>query len=72
MATVRIEFDTDNAAFEDDAIGEVEAILKRVGLQAASVRGLSGQEGGVLADLDGKPIRDTYGNTVGKITVKEG
>jgi len=49
--------DTDNAAFTDDPVNEVERVLN-YGLGAMKVR----YQGGV----DDGPLRDTNGNTVGE------
>jgi hypothetical protein len=49
---VKIEFSTDNAAFEDDFGGEVERILCWIAEQ-------------VKYDRTGGNIRDLNGNTVG-------
>jgi hypothetical protein len=60
MATIRIEFETDNAAFEDT--GEIPAILRRI-------RGLF--QDSRADDLVGTThaVRDSNGNTVGRVTI---
>jgi len=61
-----IEINTDNAAFQeyDQAGSEVGRILKDL---ARSVTGLSEVD---LREYQGLKLRDSNGNTVGKVTVK--
>jgi hypothetical protein len=56
---MRIEFDTDNAAFEDNPIGEIKAILARVAQLVAN-------------GVDEAPVYDTNGNRVGFWTLNKG
>ena len=57
---IKIEFNTDNAAFEDNFITEVERVLNRA---RAAVY--------VYASTDGvETLLDTNGNVIGKVTVK--
>lgn len=62
MARVTIQFDTDNAAFEDDPVGEVAFILENL-------------EDKLLALIEGEdnniPIHDSNGNTVGEGWVED-
>jgi hypothetical protein len=61
MATVRIEFETDNAAFgetSDDALEEMQRICARA-CEAIADRCTTAR------------LRDSNGNTVGKVTVSE-
>ena len=68
MATVRIEFSTDNQAFEGHGYGEecrriLTSLANRfsdagIGLEAAG-------------RLDGLSLRDSNGNTVGRVEVTD-
>ena len=54
MASFRVQFDTNNAAFDGpDATDEIERVLRRVGAKVAT-----GEREGV--------VQDTNGNTIGK------
>lgn len=56
---ITIEFDTDNAAFEDVPFAvEVKAVLSKV----TEIINWGGQEPG-----DSSPLRDSYGNTIGEV-----
>jgi len=55
---ITIQFETDNAAFEDDASREVDQIMEAVSLA-------------VLMGVNEGAVRDTNGNTIGKFTVEE-
>ncbi|NBU04203.1 MAG: hypothetical protein EBT60_07865 [Bacteroidetes bacterium] len=60
---ITIEFDTDNAAFEDDRINEVNYILKQVTERVTD-----------SMDWDDSPIRtaisDSNGNRIGTVVIK--
>jgi len=51
----KLEFSTDNAAFDDDVQGEVARILRAVA---------DGLEDGPILNTE-RPVRDVNGNTVG-------
>jgi hypothetical protein len=66
---ITIEFDTDNAAFEDNQFAEVDRILKLVGEYAYEHMLYPNYQ------LDrnikkGHSIVDTNGNTIGKFKIK--
>lgn len=63
MATVKIEFATDNAAFEDDYLGEMKSVLDYA---AACIR-MNNKDG---READTFTLRDSNGNIVGKVTVE--
>ena len=60
---VRIEFETDNAAFEDDFDGEVAFVFER-----ARAHTLETLTHGRPTE---HPLRDSNGNTIGKVEVTE-
>jgi hypothetical protein len=63
MATVRIEFETDNAAFEANGFqGELEQLLH------SAVATITRINGCIVGPCDVK-LRDSNGNTVGKVSV---
>ena len=59
MSSIKIEFNIDNAAFEDDLPGEVLQIFHEIHDNL-----------GELADTGELRIRDSNGNTIGKAEVK--
>ena len=63
MAHVRIYIETDNAAFDDHAGEELARILDELEDKAARYASL-------LA-LDGMTVRDSNGNTIGRVDVVE-
>jgi hypothetical protein len=60
---ITITINTDNAAFENYAAGEVSHILAQL---ARDVR-----DKDLKRDVDGLKLRDGNGNTVGKVEVSE-
>lgn len=58
MSNIKIQFDIDNAIFEEDLPGEVRRILTHVSDNL-----------GTIADAGELPIRDINGNTIGAATV---
>lgn len=57
---ISIEFETGNAAFEDNGpTEEIALILEHLAKKF--------REDG---DLDGHPVQDTNGNTVGRVTIR--
>ncbi len=61
MATVTVTIETDNAAFEDP--GELPRILAALAARLPAWEMNAG-------DFDAEPIRDSNGNTVGRVTVQ--
>ena len=57
---ITIEFETGNAAFEDSPTEEIALILERLAKKFRSD-----------GDLDGNPVQDTNGNTVGRVTIRK-
>lgn len=64
---ITIEFDTDNAAFEDNQFAEVDRILKLVGEYAYEHMLYPNYQ---LEFKKGHKIVDTNGNTIGKFKIK--
>ena len=58
MASVTITFRTSGAAFEDDYHGELASVLEQARQALTLTRGLDDYSG---------PLRDTNGNTVGRV-----
>lgn len=56
MTKITIEIETENAAFEDNP-GEFDRILRTI------------MDSDCIEDLDGKPLFDGNGNSVGKVNV---
>lgn len=65
MATIKIEFKTDNAAFDGNEPGEVCNVLREL------IRSIEAHEG--FEPMSGKsyPARDSNGNRVGWLTVQK-
>lgn len=62
----RIEFETDNAAFDGDAkADEIVRILRMTAHRVREADVLNGIQGDKAGTTEG-PVRDTNGNTVGK------
>lgn len=59
MATVTIKFDIDNAAFEDNWIGEIGYVMTRA-TQILEDAGVNAFE---------RKLRDSNGNTIGAVEV---
>ena len=66
---ITIEFDTDNAAFEDNQFTEVDRILKLVG-EYAYEHMLYPNYQLESNNNKGHKIVDTNGNTIGKFKIK--
>lgn len=64
MSTIRIEFNTDNASFEDNGIHEIDHILSQV-------RKMVSMGIGHHAPLHWALLWDSNGNNVGSVTISE-
>jgi len=64
MATLRIEFETDNAAFADDYPAQVNRLLASAGGHIMTAYHLGYREASYS-------LLDSNGNTVGKVMVSE-
>jgi len=64
MPTIKIEFETDNVAFEDNLKGEIKRVLKQAVTAILAHKGKIWEES---SDL----LFDTNGNSVGVVEVKK-
>lgn len=71
MAIIRIEFCTDNAAFEDDFATEVRRVLEQATWKVCRQMNRSPGCMCTAPESDDK-LLDTNGNTCGKVEVSDG
>lgn len=63
---ITVEFDTDNAAFEDNFSAEVQAVMERAKLLVKCVAHKHREDPSLVGEH--RPLFDTNGNTIGKVT----
>ena len=62
MATFTIQFDTDNAAFEENRDAEIVAVLREIATRI--------EDYGLPINYS-RPVRDSDGNSIGSFTLRE-
>jgi len=65
---ITVEFDTDNAAFEDNFSTEVELVMERAKLLVKAVAHKHREDPSLVGEH--RPLFDTNGNGIGKVVAE--